>query len=74
MKLIKIAAENAFNRVEEEKLMHLRSKNRTIFPVKDLKDKLKLTKLPRKMVCIDISNIQGTDVVASLVYFEKWQT
>ena len=71
MKLIKIAAENAFNRVEEEKLMHLRSKNRTIFPVKDLKDKLKLNKLPRKMVCIDISNIQGTDVVSSLVYFEN---
>ncbi|MCF7911681.1 MAG: excinuclease ABC subunit UvrC [Candidatus Cloacimonetes bacterium] len=71
MKLVKIAADNAFNRVEEEKLLHLRSKNRTIFPVKDLKDKLNLTKLPRKMICIDISNIQGTDVVASLVYFEN---
>ena len=71
LKLIKIAAENAFNRVEEDKLMYLRSKNRTIFPVKDLKDKLALSKLPRKMVCIDISNIQGTDVVASLVYFQN---
>ncbi len=71
MKLIKIAADNAFNRVEEDKLMHLRSKNRTIFPVKDLKDKLNLKKLPRKMICIDISNIQGTDVVSSLVYFEN---
>ncbi|MCF7918800.1 MAG: excinuclease ABC subunit UvrC [Candidatus Cloacimonetes bacterium] len=71
LKLIKIAADNAFNRVEEDKLMHLRSKNRTIFPVKDLKDKLQLTRLPRKMICIDISNIQGTDVVSSLVYFEN---
>lgn len=71
LKLIKIAAENAFNRVEEDKLMHLRSKNRTIFPVKDLKDKLQLNKLPRKMICIDISNIQGSDVVSSLVYFEN---
>jgi excinuclease ABC subunit C len=71
MQLIKIAADNAFNRVEEDKLMHLRSKNRTIYPVKDLKDKLNLKLLPRKMICLDISNIQGTDVVASLVYFEN---
>lgn len=69
MKLIKIASENAFNRIEEDKLSHLRSKNRTIFPVKDLKDRLNLKKLPRRMICIDISNIQGSDVVSSLVYF-----
>ncbi|MDY6916121.1 MAG: excinuclease ABC subunit UvrC, partial [Candidatus Cloacimonadota bacterium] len=72
MRLIKkIARENAFNYVEEQKLKHLRKSNRTIFPVKELKDKLKLQKLPRKMICVDISTIQGSDTVSSVVYFEN---
>jgi len=69
--LILIAKENAFNFVEEEKLKYLRKSNRTIFPIKELKDKLGLKKLPRKMICIDISTIQGTDTVSSLVFFEN---
>lgn len=69
--LITIARENAFNFVEEEKLKYLRKSNRTIFPIKELKDKLNLRKLPRKMICIDISTIQGTDTVSSLVFFEN---
>ncbi len=69
--LISIAKENAFNFVEEEKLKYLRKSNRTIFPIKELKDKLNLRKLPRKMICIDISTIQGTDTVSSLVFFEN---
>ncbi len=69
--LISIARENAFNFVEEEKLKYLRKSNRTIFPIKELKDKLNLRKLPRKMICIDISTIQGSDTVSSLVFFEN---
>ncbi|MCK5051692.1 MAG: excinuclease ABC subunit UvrC [Candidatus Cloacimonetes bacterium] len=69
--LISIARENAFNFVEEEKLKYLRKSNRTIFPIKELKDKLNLRKLPRKMICIDISTIQGADTVSSLVFFEN---
>ena len=69
--LMTIAKENAFNFVEEQKLRHLRKSDRTVFPVTELKEKLKLNKLPRKMVCIDISTIQGSDTVSSLVYFEN---
>jgi excinuclease ABC subunit C len=69
--LITIARDNAFNQVEEQKLKYLRKSNRTIFPIKELKDKLGLKKLPRKMICLDISTIQGTDTVASLVFFEN---
>ncbi len=36
-----------------------------------MKDKLGLKKLPRKIVCFDISTIQGTDTVSSLVFFEN---
>ena len=69
--LISIARENAFNYVEEQKLKYLRKSDRTIFPIKELKDKLNLKKLPRKMICLDISTIQGTDTVSSLVFFEN---
>lgn len=70
-KLLLIAKKNAFNFVEEEKLKHLRKSVRTIYPIQELKEKLKLSTLPRKIVCIDISTIQGADTVASLVYFEN---
>ena len=69
--LVTIAKDNAFNFAEEQKLKYLRKSNRTIFPVKELKDKLGLSKLPRKIVCFDISTIQGTDTVSSLVFFEN---
>lgn len=70
-KLTQIAKKNAFFFVEEQKLKHLQKSNRTIFPVQELKDKLGLRKLPRKIYCFDISTIQGTDTVSSMVYFEN---
>ncbi len=70
-KLSVIARKNAFSYVEDKKLQHIRSKNRTILPVQELKDYLDLPKLPRKMVCMDISTIQGEDTVSSAVYFEN---
>ena len=69
--LISISKENAFNYVEEQKLKYLRKSSRTIYPITELKEKLRLKKLPRKMACFDISTIQGTDTVASLVFFEN---
>ncbi|HOQ82858.1 MAG TPA: helix-hairpin-helix domain-containing protein, partial [Candidatus Syntrophosphaera thermopropionivorans] len=69
--LITMAKNNAFHLVEERKLAHLRKANRTIYPIQELKEKLNLPKLPRKMVCLDISTIQGTDTVASAVFFEN---
>ena len=69
--LINIAKKNAFNFVEEQKLKYLKKKNRAILPVIELKEKLGLQNLPLKMICIDISTIQGTDTVSSLVYFEN---
>jgi excinuclease ABC subunit C len=37
--------------------------------VTDLQDKLELSKVPLRIECFDISNIQGTDMVGSLVVF-----
>lgn len=69
--LVVIARKNAFMYVEDKKLQGIRSKNRTIFSVQELKDVLKLDRLPRKMVCMDISTIQGEENVSSAVYFEN---
>ena len=70
-KLLAMAKSNAFHLIEERKLSHLRKSNRTIFPIQELKEKLSLPKLPRKIVCMDISTIQGTDTVSSAVFFEN---
>ncbi|MDP2172872.1 MAG: excinuclease ABC subunit UvrC [Candidatus Cloacimonadaceae bacterium] len=70
-KLLAMAKRNAFHLIEEQKLAHLRKANRTVFPIQELKEQLRLPRLPRKMVCMDISTIQGTDTVASAVFFEN---
>jgi excinuclease ABC subunit C len=70
-KLLAMAKKNAFHLVEEKKLAHLKKANRTIKPIQELKEKLNLPKLPRKIICMDISTIQGTDTVSSAVFFEN---
>lgn len=70
-KLLALAKKNAFQIIEEKKLAHLRKANRTIFPIQELKEALDFDRLPRKIVCMDISTIQGSDTVSSAVYFEN---
>ncbi|MFA5498636.1 MAG: excinuclease ABC subunit UvrC [Candidatus Cloacimonadia bacterium] len=69
--LVALAKKNAFNYIESIRLSHMRMSNRTIFPVQELKDKLQLPKLPRRIACFDVSTIQGSDTVASVVFFEN---
>jgi len=69
--LIEIARKNAFDFVEKQKLSYLRKSTRTIVPIQELKEHLNLKKLPRKMVCVDISTLQGSETVSSLVFFEN---
>jgi excinuclease ABC subunit C len=73
-KLLAMAKRNAFHIIEEKKLAHMRKASRTIFPIQELKEALGFDKLPRKIVCMDISTIQGTDTVSSAVYFENGKT
>lgn len=70
-KLLAMAKRNAFRVVEDQKLAHMRKANRTVFPIQELKEKLALPKLPRRIVCMDISTIMGTDTVSSAVFFEN---
>jgi excinuclease ABC subunit C len=68
-KLISMVQTNARYMLDELKLQRLK---REFIPhsVTSLKRDLRLTKLPRRIECFDISNIQGTDTVASMVVFE----
>ncbi|MCL2065054.1 MAG: excinuclease ABC subunit UvrC [Candidatus Cloacimonetes bacterium] len=69
--LIEICKKNAFDYIESIKLSHLRKSTRTIISIQNLKEFIGLKKLPRKIVCIDVSTIQGSETVSSLVFFEN---
>ncbi|OPX26158.1 MAG: excinuclease ABC subunit C [Candidatus Cloacimonas sp. 4484_140] len=68
-KLVDMAKHNAFLLVEEKKLAHIKSSQRTVFAVKELKEKLHLARLPRKIAAFDVSNLFGKEAVASMVFF-----
>jgi excinuclease ABC subunit C len=67
-KLVAMVKANARLMLEDLKLAKL--KREFVAPSVDaLKRDLKMDKLPRRIECYDISHIQGTDTVASLVVF-----
>jgi len=68
-KQIDMCLKNAMYLLEELKLQRLMSKEQTPYVLKSLQRDLKLKKNPQRIECFDISNIQGTDPVASMVCF-----
>ncbi len=69
--LVQLAEQNARHLLEELKLASAESDVRAGEPVYELARELSLQKLPRTMVCFDISTAQGTDTVGSCVFFEN---
>ncbi len=65
MDLVDMANKNAGYRLDEVE----RGVEKTRVELDVLKEKLKLSRFPERMECIDISNIQGTAIVASDVCF-----
>jgi excinuclease ABC subunit C len=68
-KLVELAQKNAKYLLDELKLQKLKSKDYVPHVVKALKRDLGLKVEPKHIECFDISNIQGTDPVASMVCF-----
>src|SRR3954454_3540890 len=69
--LIALAEQNARHLLEELKLSSSEAEERAGDPVYELGRELGLQRLPRALVCFDISTTQGTDTVGSCVWFEN---
>jgi excinuclease ABC subunit C len=68
--LVKMCKENAIFQLKEIQIQKMKKEGRVPYALAALQRDLYLTSLPRKIECFDISNLQGTDSVASMVVFE----
>ena len=69
--LVDLATQNARHLLEEARLTGDETEERAGDPVYELQRQLGLQKVPRALVCFDISHAQGTDTVASCVWFQN---
>ena len=69
--LIDIAAENARQGLEQIKIKEITAGKSLDTALAELEKELKLPALPLRMEAYDISNIQGSSAVGSMVVFEK---
>jgi excinuclease ABC subunit C len=68
---VALATQNARHLLEEAKLTGDETDERAGDPVYELQRQLGLQRVPRSLVCFDISHAQGTDTVASCVWFQN---
>ena len=70
-KLVDMALKNAMEALENLKQKKVIERARTIGASEELARQLDLPYVPTRIEAFDISNIQGTDSVGSMVVFEK---
>jgi excinuclease ABC subunit C len=73
LRLVEMVAENARQGLEQLKVKWLADTDILESAMEELQERLNLPRLPRRMECYDISNIQGTTPVGSMVVFEDGQ-
>ena len=71
LRLVEMVGRNALLLLEEAQLSRQKKKLADEQSLLQLKDYLQLPNLPFRIECYDISNIQGTNTVGSMVVFEK---
>ncbi|MDZ7765473.1 MAG: excinuclease ABC subunit UvrC [Melioribacteraceae bacterium] len=67
--LLNMCKQNAILQLKEIQLQRMKKEGNIPYVLSALQRDLRLKKLPRKIECFDISNLQGTDTVASMVVF-----
>ncbi len=67
--LLKMCKQNALLQLKEIQLQRMKKEGNVPYVLAALKRDLRLRNLPKRIECFDISNLQGTDTVASMVVF-----
>lgn len=70
-RLVEMVSNNAREALDQHKVKKFVKLNQDDTAVEELQEALNLPRLPRRIECYDISNIQGTNAVGSMVVFEK---
>ena len=68
--LVNMCKQNAILQLKEIQLQRMKKEGSLPYALAALQRDLRLQKIPREIECFDISNLQGTDTVASMVAFE----
>lgn len=68
--LVRMCKENAIFQLKEIQLQKMKNQGSIPYSVAALQRDLRLKSIPKKIECFDISNLQGSDTVASMVVFE----
>ncbi len=68
--LAELAARNAADALEQERVRWLADRGKTDTALGELRDALGLEGIPKRIECYDVSHVQGTNVVSSMVVFE----
>ncbi|MEA1959000.1 MAG: excinuclease ABC subunit UvrC [Chloroflexota bacterium] len=72
-KLVDMVAENACHGLEQFAVKRAADSDRTAIALEGLTETLHLSQQPRRIECYDISDVQGTSAVGSMVVFEDGQ-
>ena len=70
-RLVEMAAANAMEALTQRRIKWLHESDKTLQALAELQEELNLPELPRRIECYDVSNIQGTNSVGSMVVFEN---
>ena len=68
--LVAMVAKSAAENLEQSRIKFLSDEQRMTAALGELAEALDLPRLPRRIECFDISNLQGTNPVASMIVFE----
>jgi excinuclease ABC subunit C len=71
LRLVEMVAQNAAEVLEQQRIKWLSDTQKTALALDELRDVVNLPAPPQRIECYDISNIQGTSAVGSMVVFDS---